>query len=104
MARGPTSTRRQLPPPLPPGERTVGQLVGEAIRTYGRNPWRSLAIGVPVAVVNALVWAVPGSGQIIIAAAGALLITVSYLVACSIVTEHPLGSRNALVAYALGVL
>ncbi|CAN5315504.1 hypothetical protein BH20ACT13_BH20ACT13_02260 [soil metagenome] len=104
MARRAASTGRQLPPPLPPGERTVGQLVGEAIRLYGRNPWQSLAIGVPVAVVNALVWGIPGSGQIVVPAAGAVLITVSYVVACSIVTEHSLRSRNALVAYALGVL
>ena len=103
MARRAASTGRQLPPPLPPGERTVGQLVGESIRIYGRNPWQSLAIGVPVAVVNAFVWRAPGSDQIIVAAAGALLITASYVVACSIVTERPLRSRHALVAYALGV-
>lgn len=104
MARGATSTRRELPPPLPPEQRTVGQLVGEAIRIYGRNPWKAFAIGVPVAVVNALVWGVPSSGQIIVAAAGAFLTTVSYVLACSIVTETPLRSRNALVAYAIGVL
>ncbi len=104
MARGATSTRRELPPPLPPEVRTVGQLVGEAIRIYGRNPWQSLAIGVPVALVNALVWGAPGSGQLIVAAAGAFLITVSYVVACSIVTDASLRSRNTLVAYVLGVL
>ena len=104
MARGTTSTRRELPAPLPPELRTVGQLVGEAIRTYGRNPWQSLAIGIPVAVVNAFVWGASGSAQIIIAAAGAFLVTVSYVVACAIVTGAPLRSRSTLVAYLLGVL
>jgi len=104
VPRRATSTRRELPPPLPPEKRTVGQLVGEAIRLYGKNPWLALAIGIPVAVVNAVVWGVPGSAQIVTAAAGAFLITLSYVVACSIVTETPLRSRNALVAYAIGVL
>ena len=104
MARGARSTRRELPPPLPPEVRTVGQLVGEAIRIYGRNPWQSLAIGIPVAVVNALVWGAPGSEQIVVAVAGALLVTVSYVVACSIVTGVSLRSRRSLVAYAIGVL
>ena len=33
----------ELPPPLPPGDRTVGQLVAETIRTYGDHFWRVLA-------------------------------------------------------------
>jgi hypothetical protein len=98
------STRRELPPPLPPEERTVGQLVGEAIRIYGRNVWKALGIGVPVAVVNALVWAAPDSAPVLLAAAGALLATFSYVVACSIVTGRSLRSRNTLLAYAIGVL
>lgn len=98
------STRRELPPPLPPEERTVGQLVGEAIRLYGNNVWKALAIGLPVAAVNALVWAAPDSNPLLVAAAGALLITVSYVVACSIVTGASLRSRNALLAYGIGVL
>jgi hypothetical protein len=43
-----------LPPPLPPGERTVGQLVAETIRLYGRRFWRSLALGVGPAVLAVL--------------------------------------------------
>ena len=39
-----------------------------------------------------------------IAAAGAFLVTVSYVVACAIVTGASLRSRSALVAYLLGVL
>ena len=89
------STRRELPPPLPPESRTVGQLVGEAIRIYGRNVWKALAIGLPVALVNALVWAAPDSNPIFVAVVGALLATLSYVVACSIVTGQPLRSRGA---------
>ena len=44
--------RRELPPPLPPETRTVGQLVAETIRFYGRNFWRSLALGIGPAAVT----------------------------------------------------
>jgi hypothetical protein len=42
----------ELPPPLPPGERTVGQLVGETIRAYGDNFWRALPLGLALALVD----------------------------------------------------
>jgi len=42
----------QLPPPLPPGKRTIGQLVAETIRFYGRHFWRSLLLGIGPAVVT----------------------------------------------------
>src|SRR5919202_1888340 len=41
-----------VPPALPPETRTVGQLVAESIRLYGASFWRSLALGVPVAVAG----------------------------------------------------
>jgi hypothetical protein len=42
----------QLPPPLPPGKRTIGQLVAETIRFYGKHFWRSLLLGVGPAVIT----------------------------------------------------
>lgn len=96
---------RPLPPPLPPEERTVGQLVGEAMRVYGKRFWPALAIGIPVAAVNALAGLVPaGPQQLLIPAAGALLLSLSYVAACAIVLEKPLRRRAALVAYGTGVL
>ena len=71
-----------MPPPLPPAQRTVGQLVGEAIRAYAAQFWRALALGVPVVVANALVWARPaGDGSIALLPLTALLISVSYVLA-----------------------
>jgi hypothetical protein len=110
-ARKPRATR-ELPLPLPPERRTVGQLVGEAIRMYGGSFWKALALGIPVAIVNGIAWAVSGlgysgppkGGQLATATAGALLITLSYVAACSLVTGAPLRSRSALVAYVVGVL
>jgi hypothetical protein len=42
----------QLPPPLPPGKRTIGQLVAETVRFYGKHFWRSLLLGVGPACVT----------------------------------------------------
>jgi hypothetical protein len=45
---------RELPPPLPPETRTVGQLIAETIRLYGSRFWPSLALGLPLAVATQL--------------------------------------------------
>lgn len=43
---------RDLPPPLPPAERTVGQVVGESIRAYGDQFWRLIGTGIPWAAAD----------------------------------------------------
>jgi hypothetical protein len=45
----------ELPPPLPPELRTVGQLVAESIRGYGNRFWFCLPLGVPLAVADQLI-------------------------------------------------
>lgn len=44
---------KALPPPLPPETRTVGQVVAEAIRLYGRGFRLALPLGLPLAVADA---------------------------------------------------
>ena len=105
MTRGARAKDSRLPPPLPPEQRTVGQLVGEAIRLYGARFWRGLALGVPVVAVNGLVWGAPsGNWRFLIVPVAALLISVSYVAAAALVTGAPLRSRHALVAYVTAVL
>ncbi|HWQ23636.1 MAG TPA: hypothetical protein VNK94_05995 [Gaiellaceae bacterium] len=104
-ARRAGSAGRELPAPLPPERRTVGQLVGETIRVYERRFWRALALGLPVAAVNLLVWRAPeGAARYALAPAAALLVTLSYVGACSLVTGAPVRGRNGLVAYVTGLL
>jgi hypothetical protein len=105
MARSRTSSTRELPPPLPPEQRTVGQLVAESIRLYGANFWPALALGVPVAFVNALGWA--GSSleaRLGAVAASVVVMPAAFVVACAIATGASLRSRAAIVAYLTGVL
>jgi hypothetical protein len=54
MARGAKRPERPLPPPLPPEKRTVGQLVAESIRMYGRHFVRALPLGLVVGAINQL--------------------------------------------------
>lgn len=44
----------ELPPPLPPDVRTVGQVIAETIRFYGSHFWRVLPLGIPLAVADQL--------------------------------------------------
>ncbi|MCS7007139.1 MAG: hypothetical protein NZL88_06255, partial [Gaiellaceae bacterium] len=90
---------------LPPETRTVGQLVGESIRVYQRSFWKALALGAPVALVNALAWGLPSEvARYAVVPASALLVTAAYVGACALVTDAPLRSPSALVAYLTGVL
>lgn len=44
----------ELPPPLPPERRTVGQAVAEAMRIYGARFARAVPLGLVVAIANQL--------------------------------------------------
>jgi hypothetical protein len=83
----------------------VGQLVGEAIRAYGARFWKSLVLGVPVVVANALVWARPsGDLRLTLVPITALLVSASYVVALGLVTGADVRSRRGVVAYCLAVV
>jgi hypothetical protein len=51
MAR-PPRTREARPEALPPETRTIGQLVAETIRLYGRRFFPAVLLGLPLAVLN----------------------------------------------------
>ena len=95
--------RAAPPPPLPPAQRTVGQLVGEAIRAYGARFWSSLVLGVPSSLPTRSCGGVrPDSGG---AAAGdGGLVSASYVLAVGLVNDVPVRSRRGLRAYVVAVL
>jgi hypothetical protein len=96
---------RSLPPPAPPEERTAGQLVGEALRLYGRRFWRSIALGLgPVAVAIA-VNAIPSPANLIFAATGgSLVVTLCYVAACFLANDVEPTRRSVATAVLIGVL
>lgn len=104
-AERPTNGRRSLPPPLPPGERTVGQLVAEALRLYGRRFWASLALGLGPAAVGVGLALIPGLGQLAFAlTAGSLLLTASYVGGILLAADIPLATARLPAALAAGVV
>jgi hypothetical protein len=78
---------RDLPPPLPPEQRTVGQLVAETIRAYGNDFWRVLPLGVPLAVADQLSVRQPAVLQMVVFWATLPLFVAGYLWACRLVLD-----------------
>lgn len=99
--------KQPLPPPLPPETRTVGQVVAETLRLYGRRPWAAFAVGVGPAILDVLAVELGLSrlGQLVfVALAGAVVLTVAYVLAVAVAADlHPRGSelRTALAAGAI---
>jgi hypothetical protein len=96
-------SRRELPPPLPPETRTVGQLVAEAVRFYGSRFWPSLALGIGPAILVVAAAPLTQLGRLVLAVtAGAMLVAASYVGACALVAGRRPGSVP--LAFATGVL
>jgi len=91
----------ELPKPLPPAERTVGQLVAETIRGYGDHFWRALPLGLVYAAVDQACIRQPWSTQVIVYCAAAPFIAGAFVGACSIVHGRPPTRTAFLVALAV---
>jgi hypothetical protein len=97
--------RNGTPPPVPPEQRTIGQLVAEAMRAYGRHPWRSLGLGLSVALLDQVLFDVATTVWLVsMVTGGALLLTGSYVGATLLVSEQRPEPRSLLVGLAAGVL
>jgi len=90
----------ELPAPLPPGERTVGQLVAETIRAYGNNFWRALPLGLPLALADQASVRQTAAVQMVVFWAALPLFVAGYLWACRLVLE----ARPTAVAVGVAVL
>ena len=88
-----------LPPPLPPETRTVGQLVAESIRLYGRHFFRALPIGLVVASLSQVTAGERRAtvGAVLLAAAP--LFSLAYAYASTLA----FGTRPSLRAWLVGV-
>jgi hypothetical protein len=91
---------RELPGALPPGERTVGQLIAESIREYGDRFLRALPLGIPYAVATQLGLGHSLAGQAAALLALSPLIALAFVLACRLV----LGGRVTVTAWLVALL
>ena len=97
-------SKEPLPPPLPPETRTVGQLVAESLRLYGRRVWPSLSLGLAVAIVNQVSAGRSTLTQTLVLAAAAPLMAAAYTGASALVGEVRLGAAVAAKAVLVGAV
>lgn len=90
----------ELPAPLPPDKRTVGQLIAESIRFYGAHFWRALPLGIPVAVADQLSVHESIGVQMVLFWAVTPLFVAGYLWACRLMLD----AAVTRVAVAVAVL
>jgi hypothetical protein len=95
---------RPLPPPLPPEDRTVGQLVAETLKLYGDNLWTSLALGLSVMVINQVTAGHTTVFQVLVLAAAAPLMAASFTGASAIVGGVKPSAAVAARAIAVGAV
>ena len=86
----------ELPPPLPPAERTVVQLVAETIRAYGAQFWRVLPLGIPFAVATQIGLGHSVDFQTVVLLALGPIIALAFVLGCRLVV----GGRVTATSYA----
>jgi len=104
MARRAQRVERPLPAPLPPAQRTVGQLIAESIKLYGRHFMRALPLGVIVAAINQLT---VGADRMVVG--GILLLaapvfSAGYAYACQLEAGRQVARRSWVTAIVVGTL
>jgi hypothetical protein len=96
--------RGQLPPPLPPEDRTVGQLVAETIKLYGERFWVALPLGLPLAIVDQLTLDASRSAIVGALWLGAPLLTAAYSAACLVAARRRAPTRAWLLSLVMGLI
>ena len=97
-------SKEPLPPPLPPETRTVGQLVAESLRFYGRRVWPSLSLGLAVAIVNQVSAGRTTLTQTLVLAAAAPLMAAAFTGASALVGDVSLAAAVAAKAILVGAV
>ena len=97
-----SSTRDELPPPLPPERRTVGQAVAETIRLYGARFARALPLGLVVAVANQLTIGRGRAAITLILLVAAPVFTLAFAYATTLALGVRAPARSWLVALVVG--
>jgi hypothetical protein len=94
-----------LPPPLPPETRTIGQLVAESIRLYGRRFWLALPLGATVAALEQVLIEFRNEVRLVLlATVGGVLLSASYAAASALAANTRVTRKSTVVAVAAGAV
>ena len=96
--------KQELPPPLPPERRTVGQLVAESIRLYGQNFLRALPLGIVVGAINQLTAGIDRVGVAAALVVAAPVFAAAYAYAARLMSGESTPRRSWLIAVGVGSL
>jgi hypothetical protein len=94
----------ELPPPLPPEERTVGQLIAETIRLYGQHFWRALPLGLPIAVLDQVDLGHGAVARIAIFVGSTPFLALAFTLACALAAAVRPDRRTIAAVTALGTV
>jgi hypothetical protein len=92
------------PAALPPGERTVGQLVAESIRFYGARFWAVIPLGLPLALEHLASLGRSTTVQTLLLWAFAPVWTAAYVYACTLASAERPPRRVLVSAYLAGLI
>ena len=92
------------PAALPPGQRTIGQLVAESIRLYGSRFWAVIPLGVPLAAEHASTINQSTAVQTLLLWAFGPLWTAGYVYACTLTSDERPPRRVLVSAYLAGLI
>ena len=95
---------KDLPPPLPPETRTVGQVVAEAIRLYGRRYRIALPLGLPLAAADTFALGASTAERIVILVAATPAFTLAFAWASAIAADVRPGRATWIRAFVIGSL
>jgi len=95
---------KELPAPLPPETRTVGQVVAEAIRLYGRRIRLALPLGLPLAAADTLAVSTTVAEKVLILVVAAPAFTLAFAWAAAVAADIRPPRSTWLRALVLGSL
>ena len=99
-----SASTKPLPPPLPPETRTVGQVVAEAIRLYGRRFRLALPLGLPLATADTVAVGTTVAEKIVILLVATPAFTLAYAWASALAADVRPPAGTWLRAVVLGSL
>jgi hypothetical protein len=93
------------PAALPPGERTVGQLVAESISFYSDNFRRAILLGIAPAALSVVTTSASRNvSSVLLATLGGALLSAAYVGASVLVLDRRPPKERLVVAWAMGWL